>query len=155
MKSYSNVQKIKDKKGFTLIELLVVVSIISLLTSLSFSYLAEARQKGRDTAKIKEMSEVKNAIQLYVTEKGYYPTTKDDLINSGYIASIGNVIYKPLNTNGSSCTSQCNSYQISVKLERNDNKVLRNDSNQQISSDCSEYSDSGGSSNDYCYDYRP
>jgi general secretion pathway protein G len=61
-----------SKKGFTLIELLVVISIISLLSSIVISSVNSARAKGRDTAKVRTLQEVRNALQLYYTDHQYY-----------------------------------------------------------------------------------
>ena len=146
----------KFKNGFTLIELLVVISIISLLTSLSFSYLGDARQKGRDTAKIQAMNETRKALQIYATENGSFPESISALVPN-YIKSVSpDINYEGINPNGDVCTSSsCSSYHISTKLERNDNKVLKNDSNTTVSSDCVNRNQFGSSSNDYCYDFRP
>lgn len=63
----------KKNRGFTLVELLVVISIISLLTSIVLSSLNSARSKARDTVRIRTMAEVRNALQMYYSEKGEYP----------------------------------------------------------------------------------
>ena len=149
----------KFKKGFTLIELLVVVSIISLLTSMSFSYLGEARQKGRDTEKMRALSEVRKALQMYSTEKGFFPSMTSSLVSSKYIASINsNIKYEGLNTDlYTTCNAEpCYSYHLAILLERYDNKVLFSDK------DVETTTIKGNSSNctatvgtDLCYDIIP
>ncbi len=143
--------------GFTLIELLVVVSIISLLSSMSFSYLGNAREKGRDTEKIRAVAETRKALQMYVTENGYFPNSLTNNPLSDYIESINtNIKYNGLDCIGSSCQS----YHMGIFLERTDNKVL--------SSDADYYSGESGfygrstnctilssESNDKCYDLIP
>jgi len=62
-----------NKKGFTLIELLVVIATISLLSSVVFASLNNARKKGRDAYRVSSLKSVKNALELYYSEKGYYP----------------------------------------------------------------------------------
>ena len=129
MRLYSNIKKVKFLKGFTLIELLVVISIISLLTSISFSYLSDARQKGRDTEKIRAMIEIRKALQMYATEKGYFPASTSLLIPN-YISSINpNIKYEGLNSDNTTCANnnQCYSYHLAIILERGDNKVLTSD----------------------------
>ena len=64
----------KNKNGFTLIELLVVISIIAMLTSIILVNIKLANIKAKDTAKIRTLSEVKTAIQMYFTDKGKYPS---------------------------------------------------------------------------------
>jgi len=59
---------IKNKnKGFTLIELLVVVAIISLLSSVIFSSLKDARAKSRDAKRMLDMKAMQTAIELAKT----------------------------------------------------------------------------------------
>ncbi len=118
---------IKINKGFTLIELLVVVSIISMLSSMTFSFLGDARQKGRDTEKMRALSEVRKALQMYVTEKGYFPHSITGNELSDYIESI----HKDIKYNGLLCNynlENCQSYHLGINLERDDNKVLYTDS---------------------------
>ena len=63
-----------SKKGFTLIELLVVIAIVSLLSSIVFSNLNEARKKARDAERISELNSLANAIALYQSDhEGAYP----------------------------------------------------------------------------------
>lgn len=65
--------KIFNKKGFTLIELLVVISIIGLLSSVVLSSLNTARAKARDTQRIRTLTELRTALNLYYADNGYYP----------------------------------------------------------------------------------
>ena len=163
----------KNKKGFTLIELLVVISIISLITSVILSFLGESNQKGRDTGKIRAMQEVRSALQLYATEKGYYPVAGPLGLNRGmkflidglYIKSINNnLFYKGLNADSTLCTaSPCQSYHLAVPLERKDNKVLTIDKDLNVVNGIQGQLDTcaiGGNSPtpptpDLCYDITP
>src|SRR3989344_2270692 len=62
------------KRGFTLIELLVVISIISLLSSIILASLGVARSKARDSKRVQDMIQVRNALELYATDHdGLYP----------------------------------------------------------------------------------
>jgi len=64
----------KNKKsGFTLIELLVVISIIALLSSVIFASLNNARIKARDAQRMSDMSQIRNALELYKNDYGLYP----------------------------------------------------------------------------------
>lgn len=148
----------KNKGGFTLIELLVVISIISLLASMTFSYLGDARQKGRDTGRITAVREIRKALQLYNTEKGYFPSSLDNNPLSDYIQSIDpKIIYYGLDSENSICDSApCSSYHLAIILEREDNMVLKSDSDK-------DYVFQGKSLNcsttfnlkDLCYDLIP
>jgi general secretion pathway protein G len=62
------------KKGFTLIELLVVISIIGLLSSIALASLKDARRRAQYVAAQQGFKSVANALELYKTETGDYPS---------------------------------------------------------------------------------
>src|SRR6185436_15164984 len=66
--------KNKNQKGFNLIELLVVVSIIALLSSALFAGLSRAREFAQDIARVKTAQAIRDAVELYNLENGYYPS---------------------------------------------------------------------------------
>ncbi len=167
---------IKNKKGFTLIELLVVVAIISMLTSVILSSLSTARQRGRDTGKIRALKEVQNALQLYATDKGGFPGTYNSISSEDgsyydglsaylvpkYISKINTgIYYTSLDSNNSFCivgTINCPKYWLGTSLERNDHGVLKTDKDYDVSTDYyngkhDDCHDSSNNSNpDKCYD---
>jgi len=65
----------KGKKGFTLIEMLIVITIIALLASLILVGMGGARQKARDARRIADLHNVQNALELYFSKNGMYPTS--------------------------------------------------------------------------------
>ena len=67
--------RIKAKTGFTLIELLVVISIISLLSSVVLASLNNARAKARDSVRKSDLHQIQNALELYFSQYGGYPTS--------------------------------------------------------------------------------
>ncbi len=141
--------------GFTLIELLVVTSIISLLSSMTFSYLGNAREKGRDTERIRAVAEVRKALQMYVTEKGYFP----NLISSNQLSEYIESIHKDIKYYGNSCdisNIRCQSYHLGIPLEREDNKVLGSDSDtDEDFKGRSLKCDGTTNAKDLCYDVTP
>ncbi len=66
---------LNKNKGFTLIELLVVVAIISLLSSIVFASLSTARAKGRDAKRLRDLTEIRTALELYRSDNGAYPNS--------------------------------------------------------------------------------
>lgn len=70
--------KISRNKAFTLIELLVVVSIIGLLATVVLSSLNKARIKTRDTVRLSELRQLRNALDLYFNQFGVYPDPASD-----------------------------------------------------------------------------
>lgn len=65
----------KNKKGFTLIEILVVVFIIGLLASIIIVSVNEARKKARDSRRVADLFEVRNAVEMYFNANSHYPIT--------------------------------------------------------------------------------
>jgi len=63
------------KAGFTLIELLVVIAIISLLSSVVLASLSGARESARDTRRLQDMRQVRQALEMYYNDNGQYPST--------------------------------------------------------------------------------
>ena len=60
------------KNGFTLVELMIVIGIIGILAAALFPSLTSYLARGRDTAKIAEISQLNTAIILYKVDKGTY-----------------------------------------------------------------------------------
>lgn len=65
----------KFQAGFTILELLVVISIITLLSSVIISSVANARRSARDVLRYSERKPLIDAINLYYQEYGQWPTT--------------------------------------------------------------------------------
>lgn len=70
------------QRGFTLIELLVVIAIISLLSSVVFASLRDAREKAMISKTLQEMKSLQVAIELYRDKFGYYPNGDTAQFNS-------------------------------------------------------------------------
>ncbi len=76
----------KSKKGFTLIELLVVISIIGFMATLAIVSLNNARMKAKDTRRIADMKQIKQAFELFYDDHARYPDNSNDGIsNSGEV----------------------------------------------------------------------
>lgn len=63
-----------NKKGFTLIEVLIVIAIIGILSSIVLVGLGTFRGRGRDARRISDLRQVQNALELYFSKNGVYPT---------------------------------------------------------------------------------
>lgn len=73
------------KNGFTIIELLVVVSIIAVLSSITFSALSSARMKARDALRMQNLEEIKKALALYFADNGQkYPQPEGTVVAWSY-----------------------------------------------------------------------
>lgn len=60
--------------GFTLIELLVVIAIIGVLTALIMANFVGIRQRARDGQRKADMRQIQQALELYRSDVGAYPT---------------------------------------------------------------------------------
>lgn len=63
------------QEAFTLIELLVVISIIGLLSSIILASINQARAKARDTQRVQDLVQIRNALGLYsIDNNGRFPS---------------------------------------------------------------------------------
>lgn len=88
-------------KGFTLIELLVVIAIIGILSAVVLASLNNARTKSRDTARVAQVKQFKNALEMFYAEHGFYPQTRSSagtLIADGSGGHVSGTIQYNTNT---------------------------------------------------------
>ncbi len=77
------------ERGFTLIELLVVIAIIGVLATLVLLQLGTARQRARDAKRISDVSQLRQAVELYYEDNsGVYPADITSANLSKYLTSI-------------------------------------------------------------------
>ena len=63
------------QKGFTLIELLVTMGIIAILAGMSIFNFNQSRMRARDVQRKSDLSQLKNALELYkIDNNGQYPS---------------------------------------------------------------------------------
>jgi prepilin-type N-terminal cleavage/methylation domain-containing protein len=80
------------QKGFTLIELLVVIAIISMLSSVVLASLNTARAKSRDAIRIRDLTTLRTALELYASDNGgHYPINSCKSVGAPYCATVGDV----------------------------------------------------------------
>lgn len=83
--------KKNSAKGFTLIELLVVISIIGFLASVVMSSLQSARERALDAQIKSDLSQIRNALELYAIDHGYtYPVPTLATYQEGDVYTIQN-----------------------------------------------------------------
>lgn len=116
MKQKNNLQNCSTKEaGFTLIELLVVIAIVGLLASVILASLKSARERTYDAQIKSDMTQVRNALELYAGANNYsYPPIVMGIQNIASDQNIGakvsslftNFFAKPLYAQGrnTNCT---------------------------------------------------
>ena len=67
----------KNRKAFTIIELLVVVVIIGLLATLVFLTFSNSRARSRDSARLSDVNQIRQALNLYWQASGVYLTEEE------------------------------------------------------------------------------
>jgi type II secretion system protein G len=68
------------RRGFTLVELMVVTGIIGLLAALVMPAILKTRMVGNEGAAKATLRTISNAIEMYVTTNGTYPSAETDLL---------------------------------------------------------------------------
>lgn len=64
----------KKQTGFTLIELLVTMGIIAVLSGMAIFNFNQSRMRARDVQRKNDLSQLKNALELYKIDNKTYPT---------------------------------------------------------------------------------
>lgn len=67
-------------KGFTLVELLVVMAIIMVLVSIGIVSFRSSQLRSRDAARKSNIKQIANALELFYSDYGKYPTSLGGLL---------------------------------------------------------------------------
>ena len=151
--------KVSRARGFTLLELLVMSACILLLTAVIVAVFSTAGRKSDDTTKISALAQVRWALNLYINENGYFPTTTALLVPKDITSVDPSIIYQATNPDNSVCSSKCLSFHLGVALTQN-NPVLLHDADINAgfngkNDTCAVSATNGPSSPDLCYDVTP
>jgi prepilin-type N-terminal cleavage/methylation domain-containing protein len=60
-------------EGFTLIEILVAATIIAILSVIGVVSYTRINMRSRDAKRISDLEQVRSALEMYRTDKGFYP----------------------------------------------------------------------------------
>ena len=60
-------------RGFTLIELLIAIAIIGILATVASVSLMQARRRARDTKRVADIQQIRNALLIYSNTRATYP----------------------------------------------------------------------------------
>jgi prepilin-type N-terminal cleavage/methylation domain-containing protein len=65
----------KDKKGFTVVELMVTISIIGILSTVTYASFSQAQKKSRIAKRISDLKQMQVALEYYYAVNKVYPST--------------------------------------------------------------------------------
>lgn len=75
----------RNQRGFTLIELLIVVALIGLLVGVAMPTYQHAKVKAREAVLRENLYIIRQTIDQYFADKGYYPASLEDLVEQHYL----------------------------------------------------------------------
>jgi general secretion pathway protein G len=78
----------RSERGFTLIELMVVVAIIALLVGVALPRYQTAQRKAREAVLKENLFILRQTIDQYFADKGYYPMSVDVLVEENYLRKV-------------------------------------------------------------------
>ena len=115
------------KNGFTMIELLVVATIIIVLTTIGFVSFRAASMKSRNSKRQSDLETVRQALVLYRSEEGEYPSSSsysfDQLVvflqGKGYLGQ-GTSFADPKTGASYTYSSDTATFSLSATLEPDD-----------------------------------
>lgn len=77
----------RNRGGFTLIELIVVISILAILAGALIPRVTNRMAHARDARRLADMRTIKNAIDQYYIDKGYFPDPRQNAVYGGWDVS--------------------------------------------------------------------
>ncbi|MFW1748110.1 type II secretion system protein [Acinetobacter guillouiae] len=80
--------KFKSRKGFTIVELLVVLTVIALLLTIVTPQYIDHIKDGEERVLKQNLMTIRNSIDQFYSDKGYYPETLNDLVKARYLRMI-------------------------------------------------------------------
>lgn len=75
-------------KGFTLVELLVVMTIIATLLMIAVPRYHRSLEQAREVTLRQDLSVMRDAIDKFLSDRGAYPQSLEDLVAGRYLRSI-------------------------------------------------------------------
>ncbi|MDP1743655.1 MAG: type II secretion system protein [Candidatus Amesbacteria bacterium] len=106
------------RKGFSLVELLVALSIMALIMGASLTAFEASKKSARDGKRKADLESIRSALEIYRSDNGGYPLTKNPL-SPDFIStwpadpiSTQSYVYTP-----ATCTTTCKTYTLCATIE--------------------------------------
>lgn len=75
-------------KGFTIVELLIVIVVIGILAAIVIVAFNGVQSRARDSERATEIKNIQKKLEIYFTEKGYYPNSSQ-MMNATFRTELG------------------------------------------------------------------
>lgn len=80
----------KGERGFTLLELIIVVAMIGILASIAMPALKDMPRRAQESVLKTNLRTLREVIDQYYGDKGRYPATLQELVESKYLRQVPN-----------------------------------------------------------------
>ena len=80
----------KQKSGFTIVELLIVIVVIAILAAISIVSYNGIQQRARDSERQSDINTMQKQLELFYTDRGYYPLTESLIGGNGFAFAANN-----------------------------------------------------------------
>ena len=80
----------KRESGFTLLELIIVIAIIGILATIAMPALKDVPRRANEAVLKTNLHTLRDVIDQYYGDKGKYPTSLQQLVETGYLRRVPN-----------------------------------------------------------------
>ncbi|MCB1037665.1 MAG: type II secretion system protein [Acidobacteria bacterium] len=81
---------VRRRQGFTLLELIIVVAMIGILATMALPALKESPRRAKEAVLKTNLRTLRDVINQHFADKGNYPASLQELVDSGYLRDIPN-----------------------------------------------------------------
>jgi len=78
----------RSQRGFTILEMIVVATMIGILATIALPALRDLPRRASEATLRTDLRTMRDVIDQYHGDKGYYPVALEDLVEDGYLRRI-------------------------------------------------------------------